>query len=324
MTRSTKKIIPIQGQRNDLKSLFRRIDEMKLPYLRVSLTQDCNAACTFCHNEGQKIGERGLLTAKHKSTLSIEQYEQIADLFKEKFPKVLFTGGEPTLAENLPDVVKVFASRGYRTHMTTNGFFFDEDIQVALKQAGLSRINVSLHSLEQEQYQRVFNVEADIQTTLRNIRTLSRHFAPEVTKFNFFAIDGDNVPSQLAPMSELSAETGIMISLLSAAKANNATDSMSKSIVHRLTGIYGPPDTQGIPDKFGMRYLHRFRNGAVWEIDDFREEEYRKASFDNSECRPCVKKEQCVEGPYGLRLSHTGLAMPCLIRKDNATFLFSK
>ncbi len=297
---------------------------MKLPYLRVSLTADCNAACTFCHNEGQKIGKRGLLTAKHKTIMPTSRYEDMAEMFKGKFSKVLFTGGEPTLAENLPEIVHAFSSRGYRTHMTTNGFGLDEETQIALKKAKLARINISLHSLDPAQYQNVFNVEADIHETLRNIRVLSRHFDSEATKFNFFAIEGDNVPSQLAPMSELSAETGITVSVVSAAKANNVTDHITKNIITHLTTIYGLPQTQGFEDKFGTRYMHRFKNGAVWEVDDFREEEYRKIAFDNDECRSCRKQNQCVEGPYGLRVSHIGLAMPCLIRKDNATMLFNR
>ena len=132
----------------DRKSFWLMIDAMKLPYLRLSVTNNCNNACPFCHNEGQEFGKRGNEAKQQLSALSEQAYEYIADFFSQKFRRIKFTGGEPTLATNLPEIVRIFHERGYECSITTNGFLLDETKQKALKAAGLSKVNISLSTLD--------------------------------------------------------------------------------------------------------------------------------------------------------------------------------
>ena len=88
--------------------LLKQVKDMKFKYLRISLTKDCNGACSFCHNEGQMIGKRGDKATPVIPLLSIEDYDYIAKFFRTTMQSVSFTGGEPTLVENLPEIVEVF------------------------------------------------------------------------------------------------------------------------------------------------------------------------------------------------------------------------
>lgn len=138
----------------DKQSFLIKIKEMGFNYLRISLTKDCNGACSFCHNEGQEFGKRGKNAIPNIALLSLADYEYIAKFFKGHFKAVSLTGGEPTLVKNLPDIVKIFKNNGYIVRMTTNAFLLDESLQIKLKEAGLNSVNVSLSTLKTDENQR--------------------------------------------------------------------------------------------------------------------------------------------------------------------------
>ncbi len=114
----------------------------KVSNLRVSLTQRCNLACIYCHAEGEKTPTREIPS------------DQIAEILHTAgrlgIRKVKFTGGEPLLRK---DVCEIIASvpPGIESSMTTNGILL-ADLAHDLKQAGLSRVNVSLDTLDPERY----------------------------------------------------------------------------------------------------------------------------------------------------------------------------
>lgn len=296
------------------------IDDMGLPYLRVSLTTDCDAKCAFCHNEGQHIGNRGVPIKQTPTKLPLAWYCNIAKLFRSRFTKMHFTGGEPTLVSNLPEISHAFASCGYSTHMTSNGLSLDARLQTTLLAAGHDFINVSLHTLDEGQYERIFRAPGGLKRALANLTTLSKTFSGRA-KINFVAIPNTNIPSQLVPMSELSAKLKIPISLLALVKERNYSDPISRRVISYLDEAIGITTTSEFRDKFGIRRLMELSNGATWEIDDFREAAYRSDAFSNTVCGTCHKKSQCTEGPYALRVHADGTLRPCLIRSDNAMTL---
>ena len=298
-----------------------RIDTMGLPYLRVSISSHCNAACGFCHNEGQRIGKRGTDARAEPSFLTLKQYEYIARFFASQFKTVKFTGGEPTLTENLPEVVKIFKDKGYSCSMTTNGFLLNGDLQTTLKKAGLSRINISLPSLNPVDHGRFFGVADDyFHRVLDNLRLLGKIYGSQ-GKINFMAIKGQNVPSQLVPITELSAETGLIVSCMELANVSTLKNPISDEIIDHLDREIGIASRTNLPDTFSHKTIIAFKNGGRWEIDDFRRSSYRESAFANDYCQRYPVKEKCVEGPYALRILFDGTVRPCLIRGDNVVAL---
>jgi cyclic pyranopterin phosphate synthase len=69
------------------------------------------------------------------------------------FRKIRYTGGEPTLRKNLPAIVsKVSEMPGVETQaITTNGVLLDQLAQ-PLKNAGISRVNISIDTLDPRKY----------------------------------------------------------------------------------------------------------------------------------------------------------------------------
>jgi cyclic pyranopterin phosphate synthase len=99
-------------------------------------------------------------TFVHKSHSDILSYEQIESLVKVAakmgITKVRLTGGEPLVRKNIEHLVgKLVAIDGIdEVCMTTNGSLLAPNA-VKLKQSGLSRVNISLDSLDADRYRRI-------------------------------------------------------------------------------------------------------------------------------------------------------------------------
>ena len=113
--------------------------------LRIAINSGCNLNCVYCHREGEVHPEEAL------SLEDIKEILRIADKLGIKTVKL--TGGEPLLRE---DIVEIISSvpEGIETSMTTNGTLLGP-LAHDLKRAGLSRVNISLDSLNPEKYRQI-------------------------------------------------------------------------------------------------------------------------------------------------------------------------
>jgi cyclic pyranopterin phosphate synthase len=117
--------------------------------VRVSLTDRCNFDCVYCHNEG--LGDtRGPMdpSENEMGTDDVVRFlEVVADYGVDS---VKFTGGEPMLREDLEEIVRRTPD-SMETSLTTNGTFLPGRAE-DLREAGLSRVNVSQDALDPEAF----------------------------------------------------------------------------------------------------------------------------------------------------------------------------
>jgi len=82
----------------------------------VALTYACNIKCRFCY--------AGCTKVKKNRELDKEGFKKVLDIirYEAEVPSVSFTGGEPLLNKNLPELIK-YASKanGMRVNLITNG-----------------------------------------------------------------------------------------------------------------------------------------------------------------------------------------------------------
>jgi len=120
-------------------------------YLRVSVTDRCNNRCRYCMPPG------GEMLAPQGKILRYEEIVRAAELINRVRPlrKIRVTGGEPLVRRNLPSFVGLLRRHfpGTELTMTTNGTALT-GAAAALQRAGLSRINVSLDSLDPERFRK--------------------------------------------------------------------------------------------------------------------------------------------------------------------------
>ena len=120
-------------------------------YLRVSVTDRCNYRCTYC------MPAEGLDWMPKEHLLSFEEITRIVRVMARcGIERVRLTGGEPTVRRGLPDLVAQLAAIEGLTDlsMTTNGHLFASKA-VAFADAGLRRVNISLDSLDADQFRRM-------------------------------------------------------------------------------------------------------------------------------------------------------------------------
>lgn len=119
-------------------------------YLRISITDKCNLRCKYC------MPENGIEKLEHDEVLTIEEYLEIVKVFKGLgIRKVRITGGEPLVKKGVTKLIKGCKEIGIEEiAMTTNGLLL-EDKARELKDAGLTRVNISLDSLDEEKYHEI-------------------------------------------------------------------------------------------------------------------------------------------------------------------------
>ncbi len=121
-----------------------------LEYLRLSITERCNFRCVYCLPDG-------CADVSGPAPLSVDEIGRLAAAFADLgFRKVRLTGGEPTLRDDVCEVVRrVAGTRGIeRVGLTTNGYRLAA-LAPRLSEAGLGSVNVSLDSLEPDRFRAV-------------------------------------------------------------------------------------------------------------------------------------------------------------------------
>lgn len=112
--------------------------------LRISVTDRCNFRCRYC------MPEAGMMWLDKGAILSYEEIHRLVRIFAQLgVSKIRLTGGEPLMRKELHLLVeKINRVKGIQDiALTTNGYFLSEQA-LNLAKAGLSRINVSLDSLD--------------------------------------------------------------------------------------------------------------------------------------------------------------------------------
>jgi len=118
----------------------------EINYLRLSLTDRCNLRCVYC------MPMQGLTFVPGSELLTAEELEKVVHAAVEVgFNKVRLTGGEPTLRQDVVDIVRRLARiEGVdQLVMTTNGYRLPYIAQ-DLAAAGLKRVNIHVDSLNKE------------------------------------------------------------------------------------------------------------------------------------------------------------------------------
>ena len=120
--------------------------------LRVSITEKCSLRCTYC------MPAEGLPEIPRDDVLTAPEIARLVGIGWHSLgvKEVRFTGGEPLTRGDLLEIVALSAKAapGIPLAMTTNGIGLDKRA-AALRAAGLSRVNVSLDTVDREHFSRL-------------------------------------------------------------------------------------------------------------------------------------------------------------------------
>jgi len=173
--------------------------------LRISLTEVCNMACTYCVtslSDHRRIPDE----------LGADQMLILVRMLKEHagIEKVRLTGGEPLLYPNLIPVISGIREMGIgNIGMTTNGQLLAKKAK-ALVEAGLQNVNLSLDSLEPEKFKRLGRV-GKLHKTLEGIEECMKIGLR--VKVNMVVVKGEN-EDEIVKMLEYGVRLGVEIRYL--------------------------------------------------------------------------------------------------------------
>jgi len=134
----------------------------KRPVVVWNMTRRCNLRCIHCYSSSQNIQYSDELT-------TAEARRMIDDLAAFGSPVLLFSGGEPLMREDLPELAQYAVSLGMRAVLSTNGTLLTRGKVAVLKKIGLSYIGVSLDGL-QATHDRFRGVTGAYEAAMRGIR----------------------------------------------------------------------------------------------------------------------------------------------------------
>lgn len=180
---------------NDLKL----IDNCKrhLNYLRISITDRCNLQCRYC------VPQELIPKLSHTEILTYEEILRVVRVATRLgISKVRVTGGEPLVRKGVYDFLQQLVTReGLRdVSLTTNGVLLHDNL-TKIQSAGISRINISLDTLDRQKFHDITGFDDFKQVWQGILKAHRMGFYP--IKLNIVALRGVN-DMELVEMARLS------------------------------------------------------------------------------------------------------------------------
>lgn len=182
----------------------RRID-----YLRLSVTDRCDLRCSYCMPEGFKGFE------EPEQWLTFDEIERLIAAFARLgVSRIRLTGGEPLLRRDIAGLAgRIAALPGIDDlSLSTNATQLDKHAQ-ALKAAGVTRLNVSLDSLQQARVEKINGRDVLAKVMAGLAAAQDAGFAP--IKLNMVALAGTN-DDEIDEMVAFCIQRGFVLRLIEA------------------------------------------------------------------------------------------------------------
>ena len=127
---------------SQLPSHLLQFSKDKRPVVVWNVTRRCNLKCVHCYAHAKNTSFDNELTTDQGKQL-------IDDLAGFGSPVMLFSGGEPLVRKDLPQLAAYAVKKGMRAVISTNGTLITPEMARNLKEIGLSYIGISLDGMEE-------------------------------------------------------------------------------------------------------------------------------------------------------------------------------
>lgn len=287
--------------------------------LRISVTDKCNFRCPYCM-PAEIFGADYDFLSKEQ-LLQAPEIERLARLFvRLGVTKLRLTGGEPLIRPDLLDIVSRLASIPdiEDLALTTNGRFLPAHA-MALRQAGLQRLTVSLDALDDEIFQQMNGRRGSVASVLEGMAAATGA-GFEKLKINCVVKRGVN-EEEILPLAERFRGTGHILRFIEYMDVGNLNgwrlDDVvpAAEILSRINAVYPleaiPPN---YPGEVATRYRYLDAAGEIGII----------ASVTQPFCGSCTRARLSSAGEYYTCLfaaSGTDLRTPLRNGADDETLL---
>ena len=125
----------------ELPSHLLQFSKDKKPVVVWNVTRRCNLKCVHCYAHATEGATSDELSTEEGKAL-------IDDLAQFGVPVLLFSGGEPLVRQDLPELAGYAVNKGMRAVISTNGTLITKAMAKTLKEIGLSYVGISLDGME--------------------------------------------------------------------------------------------------------------------------------------------------------------------------------
>ncbi|MBN1784358.1 MAG: GTP 3',8-cyclase MoaA [Candidatus Bathyarchaeota archaeon] len=258
--------------------------------LRISVTQQCDKHCPYCHREGETNPSTSMTVEEIVRTVRIA--------ISLGINRVKLTGGEPLLRKEILKIVRGIRELEGLTDlsMTTNGAYM-KGLAKDLKKAGLSRVNISLPTLDPNVYNNIMG--GNLQDALEGVKA-AVETGMQPVKLNMLILKNVN-DDELDNMIKFAAQTGAILQLIELEPINLSNKYYER---HHLSLDKIEQKLETLASETRVRKFMQKRR--VYVLPEAKVEVIRP--IENTEfCANCTR----------IRVTSDGKLKPCLMRKDN-------
>ena len=288
------------------------LDALQRPLrdLRISVTDRCNFRCVYCMPK--EVYGRGYQFLPKDQLLTFEELGRLTRIFVGLgVTKVRLTGGEPLMRRGLEVLIADLATiPDVELTLTTNGALLAEKAR-NLRDAGLTRITVSLDALDDATFTCMNDVDFPVAKVVEGIDAAERAGLP--VKVNMVVRRGLN-ESAILPMARFFREKGHILRFIEYMDVGHTNgwrldDVVPAREIVRIIGAELPIEPVGpnYPGEVAERWRYVDGSGEIGVI----------ASVTQPFCKDCTRARVSAEGKlYTCLFAAAGTDLRALVRSD--------
>jgi 12,18-didecarboxysiroheme deacetylase len=167
----------------------------KRPVVVWNVTRRCNLKCIHCYAHAKDVAFKNELSTDEGKAL-------LDDLAQFGVPVILFSGGEPFVRKDLPELARYAVERGMRAVISTNGTLITPEKARIFKEIGLSYVGISLDGME-EVNDRFRGVKGAFKAALKGIRNCQEAGMKVGLRFTINKLNAGEIPGIFDLIEEL-------------------------------------------------------------------------------------------------------------------------
>ncbi|MFW6284578.1 MAG: 12,18-didecarboxysiroheme deacetylase [Desulfosalsimonas sp.] len=167
----------------------------KRPVVVWNITRRCNLKCIHCYAHARARQQDNELTTNEGKAL-------IDDLAGMGVPVLLFSGGEPLMRKDMPDLAQYAVEKGMRAVISTNGTLIDRQTAGILKDIGLSYVGISLDG-SRDINDRFRGVDGAFDQALEGIRNAKQAGIKVGLRFTINRFNAEEIPALFDLLEEM-------------------------------------------------------------------------------------------------------------------------
>ena len=201
---------------SQLPSHLLQFSKDKRPVVVWNVTQRCNLKCVHCYAHAKdKEYTNELSTAEGKALLD--------DLSDFGVPVILFSGGEPLVRKDLPELADYAVQKGMRAVISTNGTLISAKMARTLKEIGLSYVGISLDGMETIN-DRFRGIKGAFNSAMEGIRNCQAAGIKVGLRFTINKANADEIPAIFDLLEEMDIPRVCFYHLVYAGRGSNLVE----------------------------------------------------------------------------------------------------